>query len=248
MSTPIDILDPENPKRILFIAANPATSSITGWPVGFWASELTHPYWEFTEHGYEVTIASPAGGKLEVDGFSHPQDESGYSADDLISLGFLSSPKHAALLENTPKIADIDLTDYDAVFVAGGQSPMFTMIDDGDLHAFLARAYESGKVLAVVCHGACTLLKTRLSNGELLVKRKTWTGFSDSEEAYVEGFVGQKVQPFWIETEAHKIADTNFIVQGDFKAHAVRDGNLITGQQQSSGTAAARLVIQALGV
>jgi putative intracellular protease/amidase len=41
---------------------------------------------------------------------------------------------------------------------------------------------------------------------------------------------------------------TNFIVNSRFKPHAVRDGNLITGQQQYSGTAAARLMIAALGV
>jgi len=32
------------------------------------------------------------------------------------------------------------------------------------------------------------------------------------------------------------------------KPHAVRDGNLITGQQQYSGAAAARRVVEALGV
>lgn len=56
------------------------------------------------------------------------------------------------------------------------------------------------------------------------------------------------MQPFWIEDDAKKLPDTNFIVVGRFKAHAVRDGNLITGQQQYSGTAAARLVIETLGV
>jgi len=48
--------------------------------------------------------------------------------------------------------------------------------------------------------------------------------------------------------EAKKLAGTNFIVSGRFKAHAVRDGNLITGQQQYSGTVVARLVIEALGI
>ena len=57
----------------------------------------------------------------------------------------------------------------------------------------------------------------------------------------------KKIQPFWIEEEARKIEDTNFIVQGVFKAFAVRDGNLITGQQQFSGAAAADLVIETLG-
>ena len=49
------------------------------------------------------------------------------------------------------------------------------------------------------------------------------------------------------EEEARRIPDTNFVVQSMFKPFAVRDGNLITGQQQYSGAEAARLVIEALG-
>ncbi len=127
---------------------------------------------------------------------------------------------------------------------------MITMIDDTALHGFVARAYEAGKVVAVVCHGTCILLKTRLSNGDLLVKGKTWTGFANAEEAYADSFVGRRIQPFWIEEEAKKLPETNFIVHGAFAAFArfaTRDGNLITGQQQNSGPAAAALVIEALG-
>ena len=58
MSGAIDILNPDNPKRVLVLASNPAVSEQTGWPIGFWWSELTHPYWEFVEHGYRST--SPA--------------------------------------------------------------------------------------------------------------------------------------------------------------------------------------------
>jgi putative intracellular protease/amidase len=81
-----------------------------------------------------------------------------------------------------------------------------------------------------------------------LVTGKTWTGFANSEEDYADDFVGQRMQPFRIEDEAKKIPDSNFIVSGRFKAHAVRDGNLITGQQQYSAKAVARLMIEALGV
>lgn len=233
--------------RILMIAANPTTSPVTGLPIGFWWAELTHAYWLFSEAGYTIDIVSPHGGDLVPDILSDPEDPSGYSAGDLISLGFKNSPKHAAQLKGTRSIADISLDDYDSVFVAGGASPMITMIDDSDLHAFLARAYEAGRILAVVCHGTCVLLKTRLSNGSLLVKGKTWTGFANSEEQYADSFVGKRVQPFWIEDEARKIADTNFIVNAMFKPFAVRDGNLITGQQQYSGTVTAQLVVETLG-
>lgn len=240
-------IDTHGKKKILMIAANAGTSPTTGWPVGFWWAELTHPYWTFTEAGYDVEIVSPKGGDLIADGFSDPQDPSGYSAHDLISLGFKTSETHAALLKGTKSIAAVDPANYDAIFVAGGQSPMVTMIGDATLHSFVAKTYEEGKIVAIVCHGTCILLKTRLSNGDLLVKGKTWTGFANSEEAYADAWVGQKIQPFWIEEEAGKLEGTNFIVSGMFKPFAVRDGNLITGQQQFSGGAAAELVVQALG-
>lgn len=240
-------IDTYSKKKVLMIAANPGTSSTTDWPVGFWWAELTHPYWVFTEAGYEVTIISPKGGDLEADGFSDPEHESGYSAHDILSLGFKKSATHAALLKGTKSIAKVNVADYDAVFLAGGQSPMMTMIDDSALHRFVAGAYEAGKVVAVVCHGTCILLKTKLSNGDLLVKGKTWTGFADFEEAYADQWVGKKIQPFWIEEEARKIEGTNFVVNSMFKAFALRDGNLITGQQQFSGAAAAELVVSTLG-
>jgi putative intracellular protease/amidase len=194
-----------------------------------------------------VDIVSPRGGDLVADGYSDPQDASGYSAHDLISLGFKLSPAHAALVQGTRSIADVDPAGYDAIFVVGGQSPMVTMIDDTALHAYVARAYEAGKVVAIVCHGTCILLRTRLSNGDLLVRGKTWTGFADSEEDFADSFVGKRIQPFRIEEEARKLPGTNFVVAGRFKSFAVRDGNLITGQQQYSGAAAAELVVQALG-
>ena len=107
--------------------------------------------------------------------------------------------------------------------------------------------YEAGKVTAVICHATCMLLKARLSDGRLLVEGKTWTGFANSEERYADAFVNQRIQPSWIEDEAKKLEYTNFIVEGRFKPHAVRDGNLITGRQQYSGDAAARLIVEALG-
>lgn len=236
------------PKKIALIAANPSVSQTTGWPIGFWWAELTHPYWEFTEKGYEVEIFSPDGGALQADGYSDPEDVSAYSAHDLISLGFKKSAAHAALLENTRPISSIDIAAFDAVFLTGGQSPMYTFINNEPLHGLVAGFYEQGKVVGIVCHATCILLKTKTSDGKLLVDGRTWTGFADSEEDFADGFVGKRIQPFRIEEEAKKLANTNFIVDGRFKAFAVRDGRLITGQQQYSGAAAARLVIEALGV
>src|SRR5438445_10155690 len=100
------------PKKVLIVVANPSTSTTMGWPVGFWGAELTHPYYELTERGIEVTIASPEGGKVELDSLSDPRDPSKWSAEDLITMGFVNTPELMALLDDTAKLADLNLDEY----------------------------------------------------------------------------------------------------------------------------------------
>lgn len=119
-------LTKSKPKKILMVVSNPAVSPITKWSVGFWAAELTHAWHEFTENGFEVTIASPNGGKVEFDSLSDPRDKSGYSKDDIISMGFVHSPNLMKLLDDTPSLKSIKQKDYDAIVVVGGQGPMIT--------------------------------------------------------------------------------------------------------------------------
>jgi len=247
MSGAIDVTNPDKPKRVALIASNASVSKQTGWQIGFWWAELTHPYCEFVEHGYRVDICSPDGGKLQADSWSDPRDKAKLMADDLISLGFIHSPQHAALIENSKPISQVKAADYDAILFVGGQGPMYTFHDNDRVHKLAADFFKADKITAVLCHGTCLLLKAKV-DGKLLVTGRTWTGFANSEEKYADEFVGQRMQPFWIEEEAKKLSDTNFIVSGRFKSHAIRDGNLITGQQQYSATAVARLVIEALGV
>ena len=235
------------PKKILMVVANPSIATTTKFPVGFWASELTHPYYEFMEVGYEVDISSPKGGKVELDAYSDPRHESGYSAHDLISMGFLNTPKLSKLLEDTEKLSKVNNQDYDAVVVCGGQSPMFTFPGDKNLHRILADFYEAEQITAALCHGVSALLEVKLSDGNNLIKGKTITGFSNVEEDFVDKLMKQKVMPFRIEDEARKIG-ANFVSAGLWKEFAIRDGRLITGQQQYSGKATARLVIEALGM
>jgi putative intracellular protease/amidase len=150
-------------------------------------------------------------------------------------------------IEDSRALADVSAENYDAVFLIGGQAPMYTFIDDKRVHDLAAATHQAGKIIAVVCHATCVLLKAWSEAGELLVHDKTWTGFANSEEDYADAYVGRRIQPFRIEDEACGLLDTNFIVQGSFRPHAVRDGLLITGQQQYSGRAAAQLVVEALG-
>jgi putative intracellular protease/amidase len=235
------------PKRVLIVVANPSTSTTMGWPVGFWGAELTHPYYELTERGVEVTVASPDGGKVEMDSLSDPRDESKWSAEDLITMGFVNTPELMALLENTPKLSDLDLDGFDAIMVAGGQSPMFTFRENENLKAAIRHFYESERPTAIYCHGTAALVDLKLSDGSYLVDGKTVTGFSNVEEDFSDRFVGQRVMPWRVE-EVLRERGANYINGGLFKAFAVRDGRLITGQQQYSGRKVAQMVIEALGV
>ena len=235
------------PKKVLIVVANPSTSTTMGWPVGFWGAELTHPYYELTERGVDVTIASPGGGKVELDSLSDPRDESKWSSEDLITMGFVNTPELMELLEDTPKLPDLDLDQFDAIMVAGGQSPMFTFRENEDLQAAIRHFYESEKPTAIYCHGTAALVDLKLSDGSYLVDGKTVTGFANAEEEFSDTFVGQKVMPWRVE-DVLKQRGANYISGGLFKAFAVRDGRLITGQQQYSGRKVAQIVIDALGV
>ncbi len=232
--------------KILMVASSPSVSKQTGWPIGFWASELTHPLHVFQEAGYEVELASTEGGKVEMDGYSNPVDESGYSAHDVISLGYMQNDWFSDLLANTRKLTEVKAEEYDAIFLVGGQAPMYTFRGNHDLENLFANFYESGKPSAAVCHSTTLLLEAKKANGELIVKDKVWTGFADAEEEYADQAVGQKIQPNRIEEEARKIQGTTFKVAPAFSSYAITDGNLITGQQQNSGAAAAKMVVAQL--
>ncbi len=241
-------------KRIAIVLANPTTSTTTGWPVGFWWSELTHPYYVFTEAGYDVTLFSPAGGRVEPDAMSDPRDPSGYSASDLISMGFLSTPALARLITETRPIRDLAIADFDAIVVAGGQSPMFTFESAHDLHAKFVAMYEAGKLAVALCHGVAILRYARLSSGAYLAAGKTITGFANVEEDFADNAVwsagylarDKHVMPWRIEDELRRLG-ANYVQAGLWRGFAVRDGNLVTGQQNFSGTETANLVIETLG-
>lgn len=235
------------PRRVLMVVSNPAVSTTLGHPVGFWAAELFHAFHEFREAGYEVDVRSPRGGRVEVDAWSDPRDASGYSAEDMLSLGYLHEPGMTARLADTASLDGVTPDGYDAIVVVGGQGPMFTFPAETGLHALLAAFHAAEKPTAALCHGTCALLYVAGPDGAPLIRGRTMTGFANSEEDFADAYVGRPVMPFRIEDEARRLG-ANFITGGRFRPFAVRDGRLITGQQQYSGRATARLVIEALGI
>jgi putative intracellular protease/amidase len=185
---------------------------------------------------------------------SDPRDASGYSASDLISMGFIHTHALAALVEKTKPVSEIDVARFDAIVVAGGQAPMFSFERAVDLHKKFVEFYEAGKVAAALCHGVAVLRYAKLSSGEYLVQGKTVTGFANVEEDFADNAVwgmgalprDKHLMPWRIEDELKKFG-ANFVQAGLWRGFAVRDGNLITGQQNFSGTETANLVIETLG-
>ena len=249
-----NVVSPKRPKRVALVISNPAVSTTTGWPVGFWWSELTHPYYEFAEKGYEVEVFSPNGGLCEPDAMSDPNDPSGYSSTDLISQGFIHTEKLRTLIDNTKPVSELTVDAFDAIVIAGGQAPMFTFENATELHKKFVEFYEAGKVTSALCHGTAILRYARLSNGEYLAKGKTVTGFANVEEDFADNAVWEygllsrdkHVMPWRIEDELKKIG-ANYVQAGLWRGFAIRDGNLITGQQNFSGAETARAIIEALG-
>ncbi|MGB3467101.1 MAG: type 1 glutamine amidotransferase domain-containing protein [Cyclobacteriaceae bacterium] len=232
-------------KKIVIVAANPAISTTTGWPVGFWASEVTHPYKKFIQAGYEVTLASPQGGKLSMDTLSDPFDESGYSAWDEISKEVIPSTWFQQAIADSPSLDSIDLDKYDVLLIAGGQAPMFNFEGDAGLIKNFADFYQSGKITAALCHGTAILNYAKDQSGKLIARGKNVTGFTNDEEEDADKAAGVKVMPWRIE-DALKMAGANFMQASNWQSYVVIDGNLITGQQNMSGEAVADAIIEKL--
>src|SRR5260370_32119085 len=158
------------------------------------------------------------------------------------------------LVQNTKTADQISPDAFHAIVVAGGEGPMFTMEKTTNLHAKLAEFFEAGKIAAALCHGVAVLRYATLPDGDPLVTGRTVTGFTNTEEDFVDEAIwpagelprGTHVMPWRIEDEMKKLA-ANYSHAGLWQGFAIRDGNLITGQQNYSGTDTADVIVRALG-
>ena len=222
------------PKRILMIVTSHAKLGATNTKTGFWLEELAAPYLEFAKHGAQIDIASPAGGPPPAD----PKSEANPTS---ATRAFLDDHAATSALANSLRLADVT-TSYDAYFVVGGHGVMWDLAEDATLSALLAQAYEQGRIVAAVCHGPAALVNVRLSDGHYLVANKRVAAFTNAEESAV-GL--EKIVPFALESRL-KDRGARHEAAPPWTPFAIRDGNLITGQNPASSLAVAQATLEAL--
>lgn len=226
-----------NPPRILMIATSAATMN-GGQPTGVWLEELTTPYYAFHDAGAVVTLASIAGGAIPIDPNSlKPAGENEASVERYLADAALRQQ-----VAETPCFETLDAEAFDALFLPGGHGTMFDYPLNTTLARLIARLHEAGKLIAAVCHGPAGLVSALKPDGTPLVAGRRLTGFSDSEERAVG--LDQAV-PFLLEQRLKQLGAL-YEAAPDFAPYAVRDGNLVTGQNPASAEKTATLVMEVL--
>lgn len=222
--------------NILMVLTSHSQLGDTGKPTGFWLEEFAAPYYVFKDAGIEVTLASPKGGQPPIDPKS---DEPGNQTNAMMRFKKDSAAQKA--LANTAKLSDVIAAGFDAVFYPGGHGPMWDLVNDKNSIALIEDFYNAGKPVAAVCHGPAVLQRVKYQ-GQPIVKGKRVTGFTNGEEDAVHL---TKVVPFLVEDELKRLGG-EYEKADDWADFTVVDGPLITGQNPSSSSSAAKELLKLL--
>jgi putative intracellular protease/amidase len=213
----------EKAMKVLFVISSSETA--------FWLSEVTHPYWHFTERGVQVDFASPQGGKVVFDAYSDPYFEKSLEPEDLVSKGFLSDKNAVAKLETTLKLKDVDLSAYDAIHVAGGRGATFDLYPNDDVAAALEYFWAKDKVVGALCHGAIAL-----GNIPDRIRGRQVTGFTLEGDKQLQAMFGSGfIIPHYPQTVLEETGAV-YTSTKPYVPKVVIDGNLITGQDQTAAS------------
>lgn len=227
-------------QRILMIVTSNHRMGAYDKPTGLWAEELATPWYALADAGVAIELASPAGGPAPIDpGSIQPEGR-----NEAAVARFLADPDLRARVAATSKTADLDMAGFDAVFFPGGHGTMWDLPGDAGVKRLVEQAEAAGKIISSVCHGAAGLVSARRADGRPLVADRTVNAFTNAEEIEV-GL--QEVVPFLLESRLRELGG-RFECAPNWHPFAVRDGNLITGQNPQSSERVAREVLQALGL
>ena len=235
-------------KRALIITTShgvlAAPGETEGAATGVFGSEMTHPYYTFLDGGMAVDIASIEGGEIPIDPSSFyfmiktPEDER-----------YLNDPIAQAKVKNSIPIADVDVEQYDVVFISGGWGAAYDLAQSPELATKVSESYYSAKapVIGGVCHGVLGLVNALDSDGNLLIAGRRMTGVTDKQIQELD----IEVTPRHPETELRKagaVFESQSAFRDFFATHVTVDNErrFVTGQNQNSGLEAAHTVMRLL--
>lgn len=212
-----------------------------GPATGVFASEMTHPYYTFSEAGMQVDIASIKGGEIPIDpqSFYRPI----ISTDD---KRFLEDDVFQAKAKNSIPIDEVDITSYDVVFLAGGWGAAYDMIQSETLAKKVTQAYygDRSAIIGGVCHGVLGLAQAKDAEGQILIAGRRMTGVTNKQLEEL----GIEVTPKHPETELRKagaLFESSEGFRDILQTHVVVDDEerFVTGQNQNSGLETAHKMI-----
>ncbi|WP_312436730.1 type 1 glutamine amidotransferase domain-containing protein [Achromobacter sp.] len=223
--------------NILIVLTSHDTLGNTGRKTGFWLEEFAAPYYAFLDAGAKITLASPLGGQPPLDPKSDDPDA---QTDD--TRRFQKDAEAQRVLASTRRLAEVQASDYDAVFYPGGHGPLWDLAEDAKSVALIETMLAAGKPVSAVCHAPGVLRHAKTADGKPLVQGRQVTGFSNAEEAAVQL---TDVVPFLVEDELKKLGGL-YTSGPDWQSHVVSDGLLITGQNPGSSVAVAKALLERL--
>lgn len=233
-------------KRMLIVATSHAEMGQTGHRTGLWLEELAVPYYALKEAGIEVVLASMRGGEIPFDPRSvpvsgeAPPDDAGEFPPAV--RRFLDDQEAMAAARDSLAVEQVDAASLDGIFLPGGHGVMWDMPEDRALADIVGGLFDAGKVVAAVCHGPAGLVGARRRDGRPVVEGRRVSGFANTEEEAV-GLGG--VVPFLLEDRLRELGG-RYEKGPDWQPFALRDGNLVTGQNPMSSELTARYAIEAL--
>lgn len=224
-------------KRILMILTNHQQMENTDSKTGVWLGEFTDPYYEFIDQGYQVTLASPLGGKPPVDGMSELTEHITGS-----NRRFLKDEFAQQAFKHSHTLNGLSAADFDAVFYPGGHGPIWDLASNVYSGQLILDFYKASKPVAAVCHGPAAFIKAAELEPDFLTGKRL-TGFTNAEET----LVGRSAHiPYLLEDKLVELGADFKSALVPFFSHVEIDGLLITGQNPLSAGPAAKALIEVL--
>ncbi len=227
--------------RALIVTTSHDRLGDDGTRTGVAVSELSMPFYEFLDGRVKVDVASIKGGRIPIDPMTlrrmirAPSDNR-----------YLADPVLQQKVADSIRIDDLDFTQYDIIFLAGGWGAAYDLAQSPVLGKKVSEAWAAGKVVGGVCHGPLGMLQAVDEAGQPLVKGRRITAVTNKQVDEL----GIAITPMHPERElraAGAAFESATAFRDFFANHVVVDGRLVTGQNQNAGAEVANLMMKAAG-